>query len=62
MNKHYIVKLENGCWIADWEGDPGRTVVEENAKLFTSYSSAKKALEKARKYRMFENAEIISAG
>ena len=22
------VKLEENCWLADWEGDPGRTIVE----------------------------------
>jgi len=53
------VLLEKGVWIADWEGDPGRTIVEGNAQEFTDINSAQKALVKARKYRSFPNAEIV---
>lgn len=54
----YTVELEIGCWIADWEGDPGRTVVKENAQQFNNFVEAKKALEKAREYRPFKEAVI----
>ena len=52
------VLLEKNCWLADWEGDPGRTVLESNAKDFPDMEIATKALEKARKYRPFKNAQI----
>ncbi len=53
-----IVKLEDGCWIADGVGDPPRTVVEENAKQFSTMADAHRALREARKYRPFKNAVI----
>ena len=53
------VLLEPGVWIADWEGDPGRTHVEENAQEFDTLKEASKALEKARTYRPFKGAQII---
>ena len=56
----YRIQLESGVWLADIEGDPGRTLVEENAKVFPSQDVALKALEGARKYRPFENASIDS--
>ena len=55
----FLVKLEKNCWLADWEGDPGRTTVEENAKEFKTFRSAKMALKKALKYREFKNNEIL---
>jgi hypothetical protein len=36
------VQANHDCWIADWEGDPGRTLVKENAKTFKSKSDAEK--------------------
>ncbi len=56
----YIVELECGCWIAEWNGDPGRTLLLENAKRFTCEGHAKTALCDARKYRPFKNAKIIA--
>ena len=43
----YIVEFENGdepWWLAEWTGDPGRTVVKGNAKIFDTMNAAKKAL------------------
>ena len=40
------VQANHYCWIADWEGDPGRTRVKENAKTFKSKSDAEKLCEK----------------
>jgi len=34
------VQANHDCWIADWDGDPGRTLVKENAKTFKSKSEA----------------------
>ena len=36
------VQANHDCWIADWDGDPGRTLVKENAKTFKSKSDAEK--------------------
>jgi len=54
----YIVELDEGVWIADWEGDPGRTLIKDNAKKFGSRGKAKEALTKARLYRKFVMAKI----
>jgi hypothetical protein len=55
----FIVELEKGVWSANWIGDPGRTVVEDNAQVFHTVTSAKLAIKKARKYRKFKNARVI---
>ena len=54
----YVVELEKGCWIAGWEGDPGRTLKIENAKRFGRKGWAKRGLKLARDYRPFEKAKI----
>lgn len=58
--KMYIVKLENKCWVAPWDGDPGRTVVEKNAEKFKTKKAAEKAKKSAQKYRPFKFAQIIA--
>jgi hypothetical protein len=45
----YIVKISSKCWLADWEGDPGRTIVESNAKVFNDLADAHKAKEEVAK-------------
>lgn len=35
-------KANHDCWISDWDGDPGRTLVKENAKTFKHKSDAEK--------------------
>lgn len=55
----FIVELEEGVWLAPWRGDPGRTVVISNAKVFTSKKGANIALGLARKFRKFKNAMVI---
>lgn len=52
------VLLEPGVWLADGEGDPPRTTVEDNAKCFECKRTAAKALYEARKYRPFRKAEL----
>ena len=39
----YRVELEEGVWLAPWDGDPGLTVVEENAVLFRTRLAAVRA-------------------
>ncbi len=56
----YIVKLEEKCWLAPWSGDPGRTVVDKNAKVFLSKAGAKLAMGKAQKIRPFKNAKVLN--
>jgi len=44
--------------MAPIEGDLGRTLVRENARIFKSENFALLGLRLARKYRPFENARI----
>lgn len=55
----WIVELEAGCWIAPWEGDPGRTLAMENARRFTTQHKAELALKRARKYREFLSGRVV---
>lgn len=55
----FIVELENNVWLAPWYGDPGRTIVKENAARFKNYELAEKALKAAKEFRNFEKAKII---
>lgn len=55
----YIVELHEGCWVAPWSGDPGRTLKIHNARRYAHRSSAKAALTRARKYRPFLEARVI---
>lgn len=52
------ILLEEGVWLAEGEGDPPRTLVEDNARIFPNMRKALLGLRDARKYRPFENAEI----
>jgi hypothetical protein len=52
------VKLEEGVWLADGEGDPARTLVEDNAKEFDNAIEAYDALKAAREYHAFTDAEL----
>ena len=55
----YIVELEPGVWLAPWGGDPGRTVLRCSARNFKREHLACNALERARRFRKFENARVI---
>jgi len=57
----YIVELQEGCWLAPWRGDPGRTLVETSAQQFETAEGATHALAQARRYRPFANAVIRPA-
>ena len=54
-----IVEIYIGCWLAAWEGDPGRTLKRESAEVFECYEYAEIALSKAREYRTLNDARII---
>lgn len=42
----YVIKIQNGCWVASWDGDPGRTLKFEYAKVFKNYYEANKTKRK----------------
>ncbi|MGB1202900.1 MAG: hypothetical protein ACPG75_04975 [Alloalcanivorax venustensis] len=43
----FVVELETGVWMADWEGDPGRTLQRDNAQRFADQYAAEAALRTA---------------
>lgn len=58
----YVVELEPGVWLADVQGDPGRTLVLANARRWGSRSAAWRALNKAKqpnKHFRFRNAKVV---
>lgn len=57
----HIVLLEDGCWLADGRGDPARTCVRDNARVFKSKTLAQFGLASARLYRPFARAQILSS-
>ncbi len=54
----FILKFnDHDCWIAPWDGDPGRTLVRESAKDFPTEEKAQKFADKiikANSHRKFE--------
>lgn len=54
----WIIELESGCWLAPWDGDPGRTLVKASAKQFRSRDTAVKSLMAAMKHREFTNPSV----
>jgi hypothetical protein len=60
-SEKFIVELEKGVWISNYSGDPGRTLVKESAKEFSSNVLANNALDKARQFpgRKFLNAKVL---
>jgi hypothetical protein len=55
----YIVKLEEGVYLAAWKGDPGRTCRRKEAMEFYSKNKAENKLKQAREYKPFKKAEIL---
>ncbi len=47
------------CYMADFSGDPGRTCILENAKIYRTIRGATFGLAHARKYRDFIEAKPI---
>jgi hypothetical protein len=50
----FVVKIDD-YWLADWEGDPGRTLVLNNAKIFSNRLSGGRALRKTTKQNPHRN-------
>jgi len=61
----WIVEIDEGVWLAPWQGDPGRTLVKESAKRYKTLHGAKVACGIAvRKYPwrgITHTAKIYSA-
>ncbi|SEQ23058.1 hypothetical protein SAMN05216232_1971 [Virgibacillus subterraneus] len=56
----FILKFSNqDCWIAPWEGDPGRTLVRESAKVFKSEALAQKFANKIIKENSFRKFSLV---
>lgn len=56
----YVVELEHGVWLAEWSGDPGRTLDRSNAKVYANYEDAVRGRARSRRMRKFADAKIIS--
>ena len=57
--REYIIELEKDVWLAEWKGDPGRTLKIENAQKYTDLKEAQSDLIQARTYRPFKKAKIL---
>jgi len=55
----YIVEITPDCWLATWQGDPGRTLLRESAKRYKSENAAYRALMRAK--RVFSNRDYNAA-
>lgn len=60
MRIHYIVEIQPGCWLAPWKGDPGRTLVLESARVFTTRRGAAIALGLAKRHRTLLDAQLVA--
>jgi hypothetical protein len=50
VGRCFLAMFENGnepFYLANWEGDPGRTLLKINAKQFKTQALAEKAIKKA---------------
>ncbi|MGD9697527.1 hypothetical protein [Acinetobacter sp.] len=59
---NFVIEFEKGVYYAGWEGDPGRTLKIENAKMFKTEKTANKILQRELKnnpHRKFANAKVI---
>lgn len=41
----HLVEIEPGVWLARWAGDPGRTLIRENAQQFPTEANAQLAID-----------------
>ncbi|HEY4552419.1 MAG TPA: hypothetical protein VIG80_04430 [Bacillaceae bacterium] len=56
----FILKFSNqDCWIAPWEGDPGRTLIRESAKEFNTEAQAHKFASKIIKANSFRKFSLV---
>lgn len=60
----WIIEFEEGVWIAEWEGDPPRTLVKNNARNFSAFADAEEEIERLKKlypHRRWSNAKVIDS-
>lgn len=57
----YVVQLEEGVWLADVSGDPGRTLVLGFARRWMTESGAQRVLDRVRRSypRKFRGAAVV---
>lgn len=55
----FVVELAPTIYIAEWSGDPGRTLVRKSARRYDTLRGARIALARARRYRAFPDARIL---
>ena len=55
----WVVRFDEGCWLAPWSGDPGRTLVRTSAKRYKSAECGRRALGQARRHRRLHNAVVV---
>ena len=56
----YIVQLDYGVWLASWSGDPGRTLLESNARKYKTKKGARIAMARVHTlFGRFLNAKIL---
>jgi len=62
----YVIEILNSkekCWIANWEGNPPRTLKIENAQTFKSVEAAEDRILEVRKAHPFKEMsyEVMKA-
>jgi hypothetical protein len=59
----YVIELEKHkegpVYVAEWNGDPGRTYEISAARRYKTHKGAKIGLSHARRYRTFKDAKIV---
>ena len=56
----YVIEIKSGSepmWVANWEGDPPRTLKIENAQIFHKKKEATKRIKECRQTHPFRNVE-----
>ena len=57
-NGTWIVELQPGFWLAEWSGDPGRTLLKTSARKFATQCGAFRAIAHASKFRDMRGARV----
>lgn len=57
----YIIEFQKGVWLDGSQGDPGRTLVKESARMHPTYNDAVQTLayhSRINKHRNWNNTKI----
>lgn len=58
--EHNTTRNKNKWWIAPWTGDPGRTIIKEDAKRYSTLKGAKIAATRCRnKYKHIRTIDLV---